>query len=100
MQVEGGHIRIKFHNLGTGLRVRDKYGYLRGFEIAGSDGKYAWAQARKDGSDVLVFNDSIQHPTSVRYDWNNTPDGNLFNAEGLPATPFRTDAPKALHASR
>ena len=100
MQIEGNHIRIRFHNLGSGLLVKDKYGYLRGFEIAGSDGKYAWAQAHQDGPDILVFHDSIQHPVSVRYDWSNTPDGNLFNAEGLPATPFRTETPKAPYASR
>jgi sialate O-acetylesterase len=92
MQVQGNRIRVRFHNLGSGLLVKDRYGYIRGFEIAGSDGKYVWAQARQDGSDVLVFNDSIRHPVSVRYDWSNTPDGNLFNVEGLPATPFRTDA--------
>jgi sialate O-acetylesterase len=100
MQVQGDRIRIRFRNLGTGLRVKNRYGYVRGFEIAADDGEYVWAQARRDGSDVLVFSDSIQHPVAVRYDWSNTPDGNLYNAEGLPATPFRTDAPKSLHASR
>ena len=99
-QIEGGRIRVRLSNLGGGLRAKDRYGYLRGFEIAGGDGKYVWAQARQDGHDVLVFNESIQHPVFVRYDWSNTPDGNLFNADGLPATPFRTDAPKALSASR
>jgi sialate O-acetylesterase len=100
MQIEGNRARIKFSNLGSGLLIKDKYGYARGFEIAATDGKYVWAQARQDGPDVLVSDDSIPHPVSVRYDWSNTPDGNVFNAEGLPATPFRTDAPKALNASR
>jgi sialate O-acetylesterase len=100
MQIEGHQIRIKFFNEGSGLLVKDKYGAIRGFEIAGADRKFRWAQARKDGEDIVVFSDSVSQPVAVRYDWSNTPDGNLFNAEGLPATPFRTDAPKALNAYR
>lgn len=100
MQIEGNQIRIKFSNVGSGLLVKDKYGSIRGFEIAAADRKFRWAQARKDGQDIVVFNDSVSQPVTVRYDWSNTPDGNLFNTEGLPATPFRTDAPKALNASR
>jgi sialate O-acetylesterase len=93
MRIDGDRIRIKFSNLGSGLLLKDKYGYGRGFEIAGADGKFRWAQARKDGQDIVVFNDSVSQPVAVRYDWMNTPDGNLFNAEGLPAVPFRTDVP-------
>jgi sialate O-acetylesterase len=74
--------------------VKDKYGYGRGFEIAAADGQFAWAQARRDGQDILVANENIHQPVAVRYDWSNTPDGNVFNVEGLPATPFRTDGPK------
>jgi sialate O-acetylesterase len=40
-----------------------------------------------------VFNTAISRPAAVRYDWSNTPDGNVYNKEGLPANPFRTDAP-------
>lgn len=94
IQLQGSRARIHFAHLGTGLLVKDKYGYVRGFEVAGPDGKFVWAQARQDGSDILVFNAAIQHPTAVRYDWSNTPDGNLYNEEGLPAPPFRTDAPR------
>jgi sialate O-acetylesterase len=94
MSVEGGRIRIKYSGTGAGLVVKDNYGYLRGFEIAGSDGKFVWAQAAKDGDDIVVFNEAIGQPNAVRYDWSNTPDGNLFNKEGLPAPPFRTDSPQ------
>jgi len=94
MQIEGNQIRIKFSSLGSDLRVHDKYGYARGFEVAGADGKFQWAQARQDGNDIVVFNAAIHQPTAVRYDWMNTPDGNVYNAEGLPALPFRTDSPK------
>jgi sialate O-acetylesterase len=91
MAIEGGRIRIKFSALGSGWVVKDKYGYIRGFEIAAADGKFVWAQARQDGPDIVVFNDAIRQPVAVRYDWCNTPDGNLYNAEGFPALPFRTD---------
>jgi sialate O-acetylesterase len=94
MQIEGSRIRIKFSDIGAGLLIKDKYGYGRGFEIAGADDKFVWAQARRDGQDMMVSNDAINHPVAVRYDWSNTPDGNVFNLEGLPAIPFRTDIPK------
>jgi sialate O-acetylesterase len=94
MQIEGNRARIKFSNLGSGLLLKDKYGYGRGFEIAGADGKFHWAQARQDAEDVVVFNSAITAPVAVRYDWSNTPDGNVFNKDGLPAVPFRTDSPK------
>ena len=94
MQIEGNRIRIKFSSIGSGLLIKDKYGYGRGFEIAAADGKFRWAQAQQEGQDIVVFNDSVAQPVAVRYDWSNTPDGNVYNKEGLPAFPFRTDVPK------
>jgi len=94
MTAEGNRIRIKFSQLASGLLIKDKYGYVRGFEIAGSDGKFVWAPAVKDGDDIVVFNEAVRQPSAVRYDWSNTPDGNLYNTADLPAIPFRTDAPK------
>lgn len=91
MAIEGDRVRISFSDRGSGLAVRDRYGYVRGFEIAGSDGKFAWAQARLQGGDIVVGNPAIPKPVAVRYDWSNTPDGNLYNQEGFPALPFRTD---------
>jgi sialate O-acetylesterase len=93
MRIEGTRIRVKFSDLGSGLLIKDKYGYPRGFEIAGADGKFVWATAQLDGDSLLVSSEAVQQPVAVRYDWSNTPDGNLFNKEGLPALPFRTDAP-------
>jgi sialate O-acetylesterase len=90
MKAENQQIRIRFSNVGSGLLIRDKYGYGRGFEIAGSDGKYHWAQARLDGQDIIVSSPLVEHPTAVRYGWSNTPDGNVYNREGLPAVSFRT----------
>lgn len=91
MQVQGCCIRISFSDLGSGLRIKDKYGDVKGFEIAAADGKFVWAQARTVGDEIEVCNDSIYQPAAVRYDWSNTPDGNVYNREGLPALPFRTD---------
>jgi sialate O-acetylesterase len=91
--IENQRIRIRFSNIGSGLTIRDKYGYGRGFEIAGADGKYRWAQASLDGQDILVSSPEVVHPASVRYAWSNTPDGNVYNREGLPAVSFRTDQP-------
>jgi sialate O-acetylesterase len=93
MHVEGNSIRIRFSNLGGGLWVRDKYGYVRGFELAGKDSQFSWARAQLDGSDILVSAEAVTRPVAVRYDWSNTPDGNVFNKEGLPAIPFGTAAP-------
>jgi sialate O-acetylesterase len=93
MNAENQQIRIRFSNRGSGLTIRDKYGYGRGFEIAGTDGKYHWAQARLDGQDILVSSPLVEHPTAVRYAWSNTPDGNVYNREGLPAVSFRRDNP-------
>jgi sialate O-acetylesterase len=92
MQIEGDRIRVHFSNLGSGLLIKDKYGYARAFEIAGVDGKFVWAKALQDGQDIVVFNEAIKQPVAVRYDWSNSPDGNLYNREGLPAIPFRTDS--------
>jgi sialate O-acetylesterase len=91
MRIEGAAVRLTFSYRGTGLCVGDASDMLRGFAIAGTDGRFVWAQARLDGLDVIVWSDTVLHPVTVRYDWANTPNGNLYNREGLPAVPFRTD---------
>jgi sialate O-acetylesterase len=97
MAVEGGKVRLKFKHVGGGLMLGgpqpgDK---LRGFAIAAADGKFVWADATIEGDAVVVRNDKVTAPAAVRYDWADNPDGNLYNQEGLPASPFRTDAPAA-----
>ena len=91
MKIEGARIRLKFANVGSGLKLQDSLGVARGFAIAGNDAHFVWANAQLDGGDVLVSSAAVAAPTAVRYDWGNTPDGNLYNREGLPAVPFRTD---------
>ncbi len=92
MQVQGDKIILTFDHIGNGLVAKDKYAYLRGFTIAGEDKKFVWAQAQIVGNTIVVHNTFVKKPVAVRYAWANNPDdANLYNADGLPASPFRTD---------
>jgi len=93
MTNEGNSIKLSFNNIGHGLQAKgDRYGYLKGFAIAGTDKKFFWAKARIEGDNVVVESDKVNDPVAVRYGWANNPDdANLFNDDGLPASPFRTD---------
>ena len=64
---------------------------LVGFSIAGNDKVFVWANAKIDGSNIVVWSDSVKKPVAVRYAWANNPECNLYNQEGIPASPFRTD---------
>lgn len=68
-----------------------KGGELKGFAIAGKDGKFVWADATIDGDTVVVSSPEVPKPIAVRYAWSNNPVCNLYNEAGLPAGPFRTD---------
>jgi sialate O-acetylesterase len=83
---------LYFKSIGRGLWAKDKFGYLRGFEIAGADRKFYSAQAFIRGNHIEVMSDSVGQPGAVRYGWSNAPeDINLYNEDGFPASPFRTD---------
>jgi|HubBroStandDraft_4_1064222.scaffolds.fasta_scaffold00546_9 sialate O-acetylesterase len=88
-QVDGNHIRIHFQSTGSGLETRGEI--LKGFAIAGADRKFHWAEAHIEGESVIASSESVPHPVAVRYAWADSPECNLFNREGLPASPFRTD---------
>jgi sialate O-acetylesterase len=91
MKVKNGRAEISFTNIGAGLMTRDEP--LKGFAIAGFDGKFVWANAEISGNKVIVWHESVSIPVRVRYAWADNPDqANLLNKDGLPATPFRTDA--------
>jgi sialate O-acetylesterase len=64
---------------------------LRGFAIAGADRTFHWAEASIEGDSVVVSSSQVPAPLAVRYAWGDSPSCNLFNREGLPASPFRTD---------
>ena len=102
MQVGNGKIRISFDGAGSGLMVGKKDGIkpavedtgakLKRFAIAGDDKKWVWADAVVDGKTVVVSSPEVPKPVAVRYAYSTNPDGaNLYNKEGLPASPFRTD---------
>ena len=88
---EKNELRIWFDHAGKGLTAQG--GELSSFEVSGPDGEYRPAQATIDGETVRVVNDDIQQPVSLRYGWANSPHCNLFNKDGLPASPFRMSLP-------
>jgi sialate O-acetylesterase len=94
MKIDRDRAVILFSHLGSGLMAKGDV--LKGFTIAGKDGKFIPASAGIEGSSVVVTSEKIAMPVAVRYGWAMMPDGNLFNHEGLPAAPFRTDAPEDL----
>lgn len=82
---------VSFDNVGKGLIANDKYGYLKGFELAGDDGVFHWAKASILKENVIVWSEKVLRPNALRYAWEDNPeDANLYNADGLPAIPFRT----------
>ncbi len=101
-RVEGSGIRIQFGETGSGLTPGQApwrapgvetlpTDRLVGFFICGEDRKWVAAETAIEGETVLVSSPSIQKPVAVRYGWANSPRCNLYNKEGLPASPFRTD---------
>ena len=109
-QVQNGRIVISFTDVAGGLRIipsgdfaearygtlnervqKAESGVLSGFQIAGPDKVWHWAEARIEGDKVVVSSPEVPQPLAVRYAWSVNPVCNLFNSEGLPAWPFRTD---------
>jgi sialate O-acetylesterase len=87
-----GKAILSFKSIGKGLMSKNRYGALAGFEIAGADRRFYFAKAVIRGDQVSVSADSVANPVAVRYGWSNAPvDINLYNVEGFPASPFRTD---------
>jgi sialate O-acetylesterase len=90
MKVKDGRVILSFTNTGSGLMAKGNE--LKYFAIAGADKKFAWAKAKIEGNKVIVWSEQVTDPVAVRYGWADNPDGaNLYNKEGLPASPFRTD---------
>jgi sialate O-acetylesterase len=84
---------VNFTHADSGLMVKDKYGYLKGFELAGPDHKFYYAQAVIiDNNKVKVWCSQVTQPVAVRYGWTDAPiEANLFSREGFPVSPFRSD---------
>ena len=103
-RIEGGKVRIAFTETGGGLTAGEppplyrratatagRNGKLLGFEISGENGAFAPANAEIDGDTVVVWSETVARPVHVAYAWAAYPGANLYNKEGLPASPFRTD---------
>jgi len=103
MTIEDDKVRIRFDSVGRGLMIGKKQGHgpakddlegkLQRFAIAGEDKHWVWADAVIDGATVVVSSSVVLRPVAVRYAYSMNPDGcNLYNQDGLPASPFRTDS--------
>ena len=95
VKFQGGKAILSFQHAEGGLVA--KHGVpLKGFALAGDDGKFAWADtAALHGNKVTLQSKDVPNPAAVRYAWADCPDCDLYNKAGLPAPPFRTDAPPA-----
>lgn len=97
MSIQGDKIILSFTHTGSGLMIKDKYGYLRGFEIAGPDHHFYFAKAILENNKVMVYAEEVSQPLSVHFAWaDDAADANLYNKEGFPAVPFRTDQWKGV----
>jgi sialate O-acetylesterase len=90
MQRKDHQIILSFDHVGGGLVAKDG-APLKGFALAGADRKFVWADAKIEGNKIVVSSDKVADPVAVRYAWADNPVCNLYNKEGLPASPFRTD---------
>lgn len=102
-KIENNIIRVRFNHIGQGLvagqapwRARGvellPIDHLIGFYIADSDRVWHSAQANIDNDCIIVSSPLVASPVAVRYGWANSPRCNLYNKNGLPAAPFRTDS--------
>lgn len=93
VEFRNGKAVVTFKSTGSGLITKDKYGYVKAFTLAGPDHKFYWAKAKiTDNNTIEVGCDAVSNPVAVRFGWADNPeDLNLYNAEGLPAVPFRSD---------
>jgi sialate O-acetylesterase len=98
MTTEGPVAKIWFDSVGTGLQAKNSPSSgnaatnVAGFAIAGPDQKFYPATAMIVGANVVVSSPQVKEPKAVRYAWADDPAANLYNREGLPAVPFRTDS--------
>ena len=86
-------VEVEFSDVAVGLKTREGSKRIRAFSVAGSDREFAWAEAEILGPSIILVRKPAGFSAieSVRYDWGDTPDGNLCSSAGLPAEPFRTD---------
>lgn len=87
LSVKEKRLELSFKHVGSGLVSHN--GSLKGFAIAGEGGKFVWANAKIKDNKIIVWNNNIKQPIKVRYGWADNPENaNLYNKDGLPASPF------------
>jgi len=102
MVIKGSAVRVRWTNVGMGLRSQEVTTNggatqiaaqpVQGFSVCGANHRFVWADAQIVGKDtVVVSSPQVPHPVAVRYAWAGFPLCNLYNSDGLPACPFRTD---------
>ncbi|MDO5582183.1 MAG: sialate O-acetylesterase [Planctomycetia bacterium] len=100
MKIVDNKAILSFDHVEGGLMIKGD-GPLKGFAVAGADRKFVWADAKIEGDTVVVSAKSVAAPVAVRYAWGSNPICNLFNKDGFPAAPFRTDHwPTITHKNR
>jgi len=88
-QISNDTVKVSFELFGSKLKIKGDQ--LKGFAIAGEDNQFVKPLARIKNDMVYLSSDKVNNPVAVRYNWADNPEGNLYNEEGLPAAPFRTD---------
>jgi len=97
MEIKDNKIIVSFDNIGSGLSTPDKYGYIKGFEIAGKDQVFHYAKGFIKDNKVILSSEEVANPIAVHFSWiGDASESNLFNKEGFPAVPFRTDEWKTI----
>jgi sialate O-acetylesterase len=97
MTIDGKKVSLEFDHIGGGLVSRDGTDAVGGFALAGEDQQYFWAEGKIVDNKVVLWSSEVPNPVAVRYAWADNPDSaNLYNKEGLPAGPFRTDTWKLI----
>lgn len=92
VEFKDGKAIVTFDHVADRLVAKDRYGYVKGFTLAGPDGKHQWAKAQIIGNNqVEIWSEIVSDPVDIRYGWADNPDDvNLYNSVGLPAIPFRS----------
>jgi len=92
IELSDGKAILSFEQTGKALINKNKYGYIRGFQIAGSDRKFYFAKAKLEGEKIHVWSRDVEKPVAVRYAWSDNPgELDIYNSVDLPLSPFRTD---------
>jgi sialate O-acetylesterase len=107
MQISGNTVRVSLKNVGEGLRPQAinlatkkvSADSVKGFLICGTDKNFVHAEVKIESNTVILSSPNVKAPVEVRYAWAGFPDANLYNSEGFPLVPFRTDSFKAFEAT-